>query len=505
MAGRKLLVFWILLSALISYTTYAYFSSRVFVSYQTSGDPSPKTEIDNPLSIIFTGRMWRGGNTYAEYDVFSRIMGLTHLLLWGGLVASTLRYYLSKGMRYRFMLFMLMLYSWTLIAYIVSSGFHRLWEWYYPNEPILYPGSSIWFVLFRNVTELVVICFIIRIFYSTRTDSEPSRPEHSLKPPLRWMRIFHFVTDRLIVFALAMNLFTTYYILSKYDTGSIMSKNLSPDNLYFWAVVTVAVSSAVCYFVTEKLFGVSPSKLLTDTCVTSVTGGRPTLAIFTRSLSRLIPLESLSFFSAQGWHDRFSGTEVCSQHPTSWLQQNSRIVEAVFKAGLGFFIFMLVCVMLQFIMDDFIARKILLLPMIIAPFAFLYMMVTFTCWIATVSNYAENCNTNQFTESSSHFFYAACMWMPIFNFTTNGTLFGNIASNLQGLTTDEQVEVRTNKLRRAFMIMYIFLMIFLVRIFHSTYWIEIYVLMAFASVGILVWILQVLRYTGSLVKLKSTP
>ncbi|MFK8031402.1 MAG: RDD family protein [Gammaproteobacteria bacterium] len=67
------------------------------------------------------------------------------------------------------------------------------------------------------------------------------------------------------------------------------------------------------YFLCESLTGSSLGKLITRTRVVDAEDHKPTMGkIFLRTLARVIPFESFSFFRecGQGWHDTLTDTHV---------------------------------------------------------------------------------------------------------------------------------------------------------------------------------------------------
>ena len=63
------------------------------------------------------------------------------------------------------------------------------------------------------------------------------------------------------------------------------------------------------YLVSEALFGLTPAKLITSTVVASPSGEKPKFSnIFSRTLTRFVPFESLTFLFSQGLHDKLSNT-----------------------------------------------------------------------------------------------------------------------------------------------------------------------------------------------------
>jgi uncharacterized RDD family membrane protein YckC len=65
------------------------------------------------------------------------------------------------------------------------------------------------------------------------------------------------------------------------------------------------------HFLFEHFFNRTPGKFITNTKVVDEDGNRPSVKrLLIRNLWRMIPLDHLSFLIGDGWHDRFSGTEV---------------------------------------------------------------------------------------------------------------------------------------------------------------------------------------------------
>ena len=55
----------------------------------------------------------------------------------------------------------------------------------------------------------------------------------------------------------------------------------------------------------------TPDKMLTELRVVNEKSNRPGVnSLMIRSIARRIPFDSISFFLAQGWHDRLSETKV---------------------------------------------------------------------------------------------------------------------------------------------------------------------------------------------------
>ncbi|MDX9964264.1 RDD family protein [Desulfobacter postgatei] len=78
--------------------------------------------------------------------------------------------------------------------------------------------------------------------------------------------------------------------------------------LFFW------ISGIILYyFLFEWIFGLTPGKFITRTKVITTNGNKPNFSqILGRTLTRLVPLEMLSFMGKDplGWHDKWSNTLV---------------------------------------------------------------------------------------------------------------------------------------------------------------------------------------------------
>ncbi|HEU4496666.1 MAG TPA: RDD family protein, partial [Flavobacterium sp.] len=71
------------------------------------------------------------------------------------------------------------------------------------------------------------------------------------------------------------------------------------------------------YFIFEMALGMTPAKMLSETRVADENGGKPPVGkIARRTLLRLVPFESLTFFMPLGLHDRSSETYVVNEKRT---------------------------------------------------------------------------------------------------------------------------------------------------------------------------------------------
>lgn len=121
----------------------------------------------------------------------------------------------------------------------------------------------------------------------------------------RRIRLFHFIIDMILVYAAA---YFSGYILPLFIDVRILAPWLKEHNYLFGAIVIFVI-----YFLQEFIFGKTLGKLITGTHVVDAKGNKPTFWQFVgRTLSRMIPFESISFLFSEkrGWHDTISDTYV---------------------------------------------------------------------------------------------------------------------------------------------------------------------------------------------------
>ena len=93
------------------------------------------------------------------------------------------------------------------------------------------------------------------------------------------------------------------YVFSLY-----MFHNNEYKESLIWIVLSVEAALIACYFICERLFGITPSKLLTGMIVVdsgNASGNLNTVTVMKRTLIRFLPFESFSFLSTKGgWHEK---------------------------------------------------------------------------------------------------------------------------------------------------------------------------------------------------------
>jgi uncharacterized RDD family membrane protein YckC len=129
-------------------------------------------------------------------------------------------------------------------------------------------------------------------------------------------RFLNFIIDILIVYSIEIGIGTTLMIIGElanaYSLSNWVRTIATTETLFFGLILFV-----LYYGLTEIYFSRTFAKYFTKTVVVMKDGSKPDgKAIFRRTLSRLIPLEFLTFLGAnsRGWHDVISNTYVVKKH-----------------------------------------------------------------------------------------------------------------------------------------------------------------------------------------------
>ena len=135
---------------------------------------------------------------------------------------------------------------------------------------------------------------------SAVSDVEPSSGTQQLAT--RVQRLANVLID-----SLAFTIFMVVLLIGSEVLDAPRLQDIATDQLLVLILVTFY------YALSEFFFGLTLGKLITGTRVVTETGGAPGFQqVLVRSVARLVPLESLSFFGTPpvGWHDRWSRTRV---------------------------------------------------------------------------------------------------------------------------------------------------------------------------------------------------
>jgi len=129
-------------------------------------------------------------------------------------------------------------------------------------------------------------------------------------------RFLNCIVDGFIVYFLSF-IFNFIYLIVLYNVLSVENRDMDSHIFSLFILLVRCLASMIVHlsyyilfeYLTQKTIG----KMLTATLVVTKKGGRPSFyQIVIRSLVRLMPFESLTFFGTYsvGWHDEISGTLV---------------------------------------------------------------------------------------------------------------------------------------------------------------------------------------------------
>lgn len=150
-----------------------------------------------------------------------------------------------------------------------------------------------------------------------------SEPKSTLVEADKGKRLVNYLIDAVAISILQTILSNVFNLLD--------STIFSPFFYTYKVVITIGLLSTPLYYIlSEYLFeGKTLGKLVTNTRVVTLDGGRPTFnQILGRSFARIIPFEPFSYLgdSNTGWHDQMSQTIVIDEQKSNIFSQNDELV-----------------------------------------------------------------------------------------------------------------------------------------------------------------------------------
>lgn len=133
-----------------------------------------------------------------------------------------------------------------------------------------------------------------------------------LKTASLWQRYFNALIDAVT----SMMLFSPviWLLVNAFSTQtSLMGRHQAAGN---GSIISPGLFvSMICYYLLfETTLSITPAKSITETRVVNHDGNQPSFkTILIRTLIRIIPFESASFFTSHGWHDSWSDTSVVKE------------------------------------------------------------------------------------------------------------------------------------------------------------------------------------------------
>jgi hypothetical protein len=486
---NKPLIIVILVTLLTSYFSYYFLQRQVFIKTRNTDETEFHTEINNPLSKIFLGRMSIGESSYRHYQVSDRINMLVDTATFVLLLVAVFQYFQSRTRKYKFLLFMLLTEMYVVVGGISTRLFYWIYHLTAPESQLLSPNtvSITWGI--RYALLLGALSFLIMLLLN-QASTEVTK-NRQVDASFKWMRPFHYIADRFIIVFMVSNGFVFYFL----NGGA---PELDREQLYFWSVLSITGCVIIATFVTESLFQLSPSKMLTGSLTVADNLEKPsTGSIAARSIARIIPFNSLAFVIKNGWHDSLSKTTVVYAAEESWLARQSKLVSGIFSFGIVVLVMLLVT-MIMITSSPFHFRYIFALPYALMPIVLLVMATVLTCWLASLSNFGENLYNKESSASAIHFWTALAVWIPILNFRITSVLLNDIAHNLGTALTDDEkkknLEYLTSRFRIGFVLLNIAIILTGLLWFRISYRFEFMIVMGLLSLALINWSYTIIRY-----------
>ncbi|MBS1531606.1 MAG: RDD family protein [Bacteroidetes bacterium] len=265
-------------------------------------------DIGNSVYLV-----WLRNEYLHVFDMNGMVLAAYILLLIGAILYVTSQYRESRLIRFVFSLIIISK-TYFILVYLVSL-LGRI-------PDIVRTNGVMWGIIYMLIDAgwFLLSWWILKQFKEEKAP-DVEHVEYGdttmevLIPDSLWQRLFHLVVDTL----LCMLIFSVnIYMLASIESlrlhlnqiASILGERLT-------LAILLGLYRLVYYIFFESLFGATPAKLLTESRVLTRDGEKPGFGTITgRTFSRFIPFEAFSFFSASGWHDRFSNTVVVREKRT---------------------------------------------------------------------------------------------------------------------------------------------------------------------------------------------
>lgn len=197
----------------------------------------------------------------------------------------------------------------TLLALFVFKSYFTLWISHLPITLLSDLPNICWiYISLKTLNYLKREKALQQEFFT-----EGEHTQAYFVKASNWQRVWHPLVDIIVTIALSSNLLGMFV---NYGAGGLFRMMVQMEDS--WAEKHIALL-IVCfrivhYILSESVLGASPAKFLTKTRVIDYNGEKPSLkTIMLRTISRLVPLEWISFFIGDGWHDQWSKTIVAKE------------------------------------------------------------------------------------------------------------------------------------------------------------------------------------------------
>ncbi len=263
-----------------------------------------------------------GGNASKELWLFLNILQpyslnigtqSTTVISWDNLavvflIIGLIQYYQSKGNLFRLLGFSIAVLLINQFAMVLSTGFNTIYFSFTEDFKEYRPGFLITFL--NLLVRIAYIFATYKILKSLENGREPAISVHvngtTVTDTPKVQRLIHWLIDGvLIVLIFSQFVAALAFILSDNEVFQRYFNNR------FTLLIFIFFARLIFYPWVEQRFGVSPAKYLTASRVVDEKLQNISMKqSLSRTVSRSIPFDAVSFFWKRGWHDSISSTYV---------------------------------------------------------------------------------------------------------------------------------------------------------------------------------------------------
>ena len=255
---------------------------------------------------------WVFAGTSLRYNGYSFVNSFFDFLLLAGAVAYVASGY-KQARLVRFIFSMVFLANVLVfidaVIFFCFEPHFSMWIKRSPANLLFYLINIFWAYVSLNILNY----FKRSGSLQTEIFSEGEYTQSYFVKASNWQRVLHPVIDTIVVIAIFSPMLSVFvhYGEGAFFRYMVQMEETWAEKYIYWIILALRL---VYYLVCESVLGASPAKYLTKTRVIDYEGNKPSFKhIAIRTLIRLVPLESISFFTGDGWHDKWSETLVAKE------------------------------------------------------------------------------------------------------------------------------------------------------------------------------------------------
>jgi hypothetical protein len=436
---RKLLP--ALLVLITAYSLFVYYDSLIHLQYTSMDELGNETfveEYHNPLREIFAGSEATGQEgSWRTYHPLNRLGTLLQTVMLILLVSFVVRWFVRKEWNHTWLVFTLLTLFWIKVSHLmitlIGQSVHVL------NAQSLMPffrTDVAWYWIPLMVLYLLVTGAALKGLLAGQSLSGTAVPAGALHS-FQGMRAVHMVVDRTLLLLLGSQYFLLSFFQATVSSSRMYSQGFDPVYYQLLGSLHWMLASLLAYFLTERLFGMTPGKVLTGLRVARSADNESagTGSIAGRTLSRLIPFENFSVLTHRMWHDSISGTQLVYASSSPWLARQSRVVSVCATIMLVFSVWVVLGLITTIIGVDSMGNTELWedhgqLAYIVVFGGFIPCWFMFAGYISALANGADNLVSEEHRDRGAFVFETWAWLIPFAHFILPGRTLYTLRENL---------------------------------------------------------------------------